>query len=81
MTWQIRKPNVTLNVRPVREWDARRKDSSIPKAGISPEARAWLRKRREHECLRIIPPSPWSTSPNSSGSFLVTGRVNRRPTF
>ena len=73
MTWQLRKPNVTLHVRPVREWDARRKDPSIPKAGLSAEARALHRKRRERECRKI--------EPNSSGSFLVTGRVDRRPTF
>jgi hypothetical protein len=72
MTWQLRKPNVTLNVRPVREWDARRKDASIPRAGLSDEARALHRKRRERECRKI---------PLTATGNLVTGSIKARPTF
>jgi len=72
VTWLLRKPRVTFRVRPVREWDARRKDPSIPVAGLSPKARATLRKRRAEECRKIT---------LAAVDNLVTGRVNRRPTF
>jgi hypothetical protein len=53
MTWNLRKPNVRLNVRPVREWDAREKSDVI--AGLTPEARQIHRSRRARECAKVEP--------------------------
>lgn len=50
MTWNLRKPNIRLNVRPVREWDAR---PQMPRAGLSATDRAAHRARRARECAKI----------------------------
>ncbi len=55
MDWTLRKPHVTLNVRPIREWDARRHDPSRPIAGLSPAVRAVHRARRARECIKVLP--------------------------
>ena len=51
MTWNLRKTNIRLNVRPVHEWDARPKQNLI--AGLTPVARALHRARRERECVKV----------------------------
>ena len=53
MNWNLRKTDVRLNVRPVREWDARPKSGVI--AGLTPEARRIHRARRERECAKVEP--------------------------
>jgi hypothetical protein len=51
MVWNLRKPNVRLNVRSTREWDARPKQNLI--AGLTPIARAFHRARRKRECAKV----------------------------
>jgi hypothetical protein len=51
MAWTLRKPNITLRIRPIREWDARPKSDVI--AGLTPKARRLHRARRERECAKI----------------------------
>lgn len=50
MTWNLRKPNVILDVRPIREWDSR---PGRPVAGLSPIARAIHRAYRARECAKV----------------------------
>lgn len=54
MSWTLSKANVSFNVRPVREWDARRRDPNMPIAGLSASARKALRTKRDREQRKVI---------------------------